>query len=416
MDKNSKPKLFYGYIVVVAAFIIMVVAWGTLYSFGVFLKPLSTDFGWTRAMTSGAYSLCIILMGLLGILAGRLNDRFGPRLVMTACGLFLGAGYLLMSQISAVWQLYLFFGVIVGAGLSAGVIPLLSAVARWFVKRRGMMTGIIYSGAGVGMIIMPPMARWLISIYDWRTAYIILGIIALVFIVLAAQFLRRDPVQMGLLPYGEEEIKRESSIPEATGLSLAEASHTGQFWIVCAILFSMGFWLQAVLVHIAPYATDIGISPTVAATILAVIGGLTIPGKLILGSAGDRIGNRLAFVVCFILISAALFWLVAAKELWMLYLFAAIFGFSEGGGAALYSPIVAELFGLSSHGVILGVAIFGFSIGGTIGPLMAGYIFDVTESYYLAFLICAITCVIGLILTSLLRPISSKEGERLSLG
>lgn len=408
---KGEPRVFYGYIVVSAAFGTAVIACGTFYSFGIFLKPVLEDFGWTRAMTSGAYSLAFILSGLLGIGAGRLNDRFGPRLVMTACGLFLGAGYLLMSQVNAVWQLYLFYGVIVGAGYSAGIIPLLSMVARWFVKRKGLMSGIVVSGIGTGMMIMSPICRWLISTYDWRASYIILGIINLVCVILAAQFLRRDPGQMGLLPYGANEVSQKSLIPEDKGLSLGEAIRTGQFWLFFTILFSIGVWLQAIFVHIAPYATDIGISPTAAATILTILGGLSIPGKLMLGSIGDRVGNKQAYVAFLILVSASLFWLVTAKELWMLYLFAAVFGFGQGGGSALYSPIVAELFGLGSHGVILGAVNLGFTIGGTVGPLVAGYVFDVTGGYYLAFLICAIVCVIGLILTLLLRPIS-REGER----
>ena len=134
MIENKQPKIFYGYIVVAASFLIYMVMWGTYYTFGIFFKPFLVEFGWTRAMTSGAYSLSLILHGLLGIVAGKLTDRFGPRVVVTACGLLLGSGYLLMSQVSAIWQLYLFYGVIIGIGISGGFIPLVSTVARWFVK------------------------------------------------------------------------------------------------------------------------------------------------------------------------------------------------------------------------------------------------------------------------------------------
>ena len=116
MVENKYPKFFYGYIVAAAAFLIMVVMWGTLYSFGIFFKPLLAELGWARAMTSGAYSLFMILHGLLYIPAGRLNDKFGPRVIMIVCGFFLGLGYLLMSQVNDIWHLYLFYGVIVGIG------------------------------------------------------------------------------------------------------------------------------------------------------------------------------------------------------------------------------------------------------------------------------------------------------------
>jgi len=209
--RTGKPRFFYGYAVVGAAFIVMLVAQGAFLSFGVFFKPVLTDFGWTRAMTSGAFSLCFLLNGLLGIGMGMLNDRRGPRLVVTTCGILLGAGYLLMSQIDTIWQLYLFYGVIVGIGISGAWVPLLSTVSRWFVKRRALMCGIVLSGVGIGVVIIPPLAAWLISIYSWRTSYIIVGIIVLVLVILAAQFLRRDPSQVGQLPYGAIEVEAESS-------------------------------------------------------------------------------------------------------------------------------------------------------------------------------------------------------------
>lgn len=404
LNNSRGLKIFYGYIVVFAAFFTAVVSCGTFFSFGIFFKPVLTEFGWTRAATSGAYSLAFILSGLLSMIAGRLNDRFGPRLVITACGVLMGSGYLLMSHISTIWQLYLFYGIIIGAGYSATNIPMLSTVARWFVKRKGLMSGMVVSGIGVGMMIMPPVSRWLISTYDWRTAYTFIGFIVLVTIILAGQFMRRDPGQMGLLPYGECEVKKQVSVTEARVLSLGEAIHTRKFWLFFAILVSIGFWLQAVFVHITPHATDIGVSPAAAATILTVMGALSIPGKIILGSAGDKIGNRLAYIIFLVLVSASLFWLVPANQLWMLYLFAIVFGFGQGGGSALWSPIVAELFGMSSHGVILGAINVGHTIGGTVGPVIAGYIFDTTGSYYLAFILCAIACVTGLILALFLKP------------
>ena len=197
MAESRQPKIFYGYIVVAVAFLIMMIMWGTSYSFGVFFKPLLAEFGWTRAMTSGAYSLCMLLTGLLSIGTGRLTDRFGPRVVVTGCGLFLGLGCLLVSQVSALWQLYLFYGVMIGAGLSGAVVPMVATVARWFVKRRGMMTGITISGLGMGTLVMPPITNWLISTYGWRTSYIIIGITALVLVTSAAQFMKRDPAQIG---------------------------------------------------------------------------------------------------------------------------------------------------------------------------------------------------------------------------
>ena len=403
--ESKSPRFFYGYIIVVAAFLIMVMMWGTSYSFGVFFQPLLEEFGWTRAMTSGAFSLSLALLSLFGVVAGKLTDRFGPRIVVTVCGFFLGLGYLLMSQVSTIWQLYLFYGVIIGIGMSTAFVPLVSTVARWFVKRRGMMTGFAASGLGMGTLIMPPVANWLISIYGWRTSYMIVGSIALVLVILAAQFLRRDPGQIGQSPYGGDELQtgRDARV---LGLSLPEAIHTRQFWLlgVAVLCFTLG--LGTILVHIVPHAVGLGISPGSAALILAIIGGTGTGGRVIMGSACDRISNKFTLIIGFTLLSVSLFWLSPAKELWLLYLCAAIFGFGYGGISAVISPTVAELFRLSSHGTILGVInIFGEG-GSALGSVVAGYIFDATGRYQVAFLICAATSIISIILISLLRPIS----------
>ena len=407
---GAKPGLFYGYVVVGVAFSIMAAIFGLYYCFGIFFDPVLIEFGWTRAITSGAFSLSMVVYGLLNVAVGRLTDRFGPRMLVTLCGFLLGLGYLLMSQISTVWQLYLFYGVIIGAGVGGSFIALLSSVARWFVKRRGLMTGIVMAGVGVGTLIGPPVASWLISAYSWRISYIILGSIVLVVVVLAAQFLRRDPTQVGQVALGGDEEEKQGPALAMGGFSFREVTDTLQFWITFAMLFCFGFCLYAVLVHIAPHAIEMGISAANAAGVLAAIGVSSIFGKVLLGIAIDRIGGRQGFIICFILLSAAMFWLVPVTEMWQLYLFAAIFGFAYGGGGASEAPLVAALFGLRSHGLVLGVINLGFTIGGSLGPLIAGYIFDVTGSYYLAFLISAAVGIVGLILAVVLRPIRGAEG------
>ena len=401
---GAEPRFFYGYIVVVAAFLILVVIGGAHYTFGVFFKPLLGEFGWTRAATSGAFSLYMVVVGFLSIIVGRLNDRFGPRVVVSAGSFFLGLGYLLMSQTDAIWHLYLSYGVVIAVGTSGLFIPPISSVARWFVKRRGLINGIALAGIGVGTMIMPPLANWLISNYDWRTSYAVMGFMVLAVIISAAQFLRRDPAQMRQLPYGQNEVAEESSNSKVGGFSVQEAIRTRQFWLLCAVYLGVNIFLQAIMVHIIPHATEVGISTAAAANIFIAIGGLSIVGRIAIGSASDRIGSKSGLIICFILTTAALAWLLVAKEMWMLYLFAAVFGFAYGGIIAMHSPLVAELFGLRSHGAIFGIVIAAFTFGGAIGPILAGGIFDIRGSYYWAFLTCTAISVIGLVLTTLLKP------------
>jgi len=409
---TKKTKVFHGYAIALYSFLVMLIMWGTLYSFGVFFKPLLIEFSWTRTMTSSAFSLNMLLYGALAIITGRLTDRIGPRLVITVCGFLLGLGYLLTSQIGSIWQLYLFYGVIIGTGMSGAYAPLVSTVARWFTHHRGLMTGIVVSGIGIGTVIIPPLASWSISNYGWRTSYFAIGIITLVSLVSLAQFLKRDPNQMKLLPHGESETVLDDMRSAPRRYSFRQAFNTRQFWLICAINVSFGFILQTIMVHIVPHATDLGISYTGAATILAISGGVSIAGRLTMGIATDRIGGKAALIICFTLISTALFWLLASKEPWMLYLFAVIFGFGYGGFAPLASLIIAEHFGLSAHGTILGSTEFMFTAGSAIGPVLAGQIFDITGGYQLAFSTCAALSIIAMIFTLLLKPDNARRAER----
>jgi MFS family permease len=345
----------------------------------------------------------MFLAGIMAIGMGRLTDRIGPRLVLTSSGLFLSMGYLLLTRINAVWQLYLFFGVIVAIGMSAIIIPLLSTVAKWFVKKRGFMSGVVTTGAGIGTVIMPPLASFIILNYGWRTSFMIIGL-SVLSVIMVAQFFKPEPRQLGLSPCGEEEVKQESVNTCISGLSLWESVRTRQYWMLSAMYFGFGFSLNAVLVHIVPHAIELGIDPISAANILSFIGGVSIIGRLAGGSAGDRIGSKVTILLCFILMSISLSFLMIATEFWMLSLFAAVFGLCFGGLLTLLSLITADLFGLKSHGVIFACINFSFTAGSAVGPILAGYIFDITTSYFLAFLSCASLSFVSLVINVFLRP------------
>jgi len=410
LAENGKKKFFYGYVIVIACFVMMVVWWGTFYSFGVFFESLLVEFGWTRAVTAGAYSLHGVLFGLFGIPIARYCDRVSPRLVIGICGLIGGVGYLLMSQLSTVWQLYLLYGLLISFTMGA-YIAILPVVAKWFVKRRGLMTGVVFSGMGIGMIVIPPLASQLISAYDWRLSYIIMGVIALVGIVIGAQFLRRDPQQVGLLPYGADKMDLPSPVSESRGFTFKEALRTRQFWLVSALYFIFLVCQLAVTVHIVIHATGIGVPAISAARLLAVFGALLIVGMNTMGMTADKFGNRSAFIISFVIMTISFILVLLINEAWVLFLFVGVLGFACGGMQVLFSPIIAELFGLSSHGVILATAAFIGGIGAAVGPVLAGYVFDTTNSYSLAFIICLVLAAIAIILALLLRPLR-REGGR----
>jgi MFS family permease len=413
MDKTKHDTFFYGYVIVAACFSIQAIGIGTYISYGVFFNSLIAEFGWSRAAIAGASSMAFLFMGLLGIVVGRLNDRIGPRKLMTVTGFFFGLGFLLMSRLGAVWQIYLFYGVVVGIGLSSiDVIPM-STTARWFVRKRGIMTGIAKVGTGAGQFAIPLIASMLIMRYGWRTSYLIIGAAVLILLVAIAQLLKRDPSKIGLLPDGESERSGDNPEEGAGGFSLSEALHTRQFWTICGVSVAIVFCLMSVMVHIVPHAQDIRISAGRAASVLAVIGGVSMAGRFVTGITIDRIGSKRAMICCFGLLIAGLVWLQTAHELWMLYLFAIVYGFAHGGFFTAISPIVAEFFGIRSHGVLFGIVAFSGTVGGAIGPVVTGYIFDVTAAYNLAFWLCALMSAFGLALIVSLKPIKERIGDDL---
>ena len=408
MGKAKTDNFFYSYVIVAACFSIQAIGVGTYISYGVFFNQLSSEFGWSRATISGASSAAFFLMGLLGIFVGRLNDRIGPRKVMTVTSSFFGLGLLLMSRLDAVWQLYLFYGVIFGIGLSSIDVIALSTTARWFVKKRGVMTGIVKVGTGMGQLMIPLAASMLIKSYGWRTSYLIIGVAGLLSLVSIAQLLKRDPSQMGLLLNYEKKMSMDNPGLIRVGLSLHEAVHTRQFWMICAVNLVIVFCLMIIMVHIVPYARDIEVSALRAASVLSTIGGVSMIGRFITGIAIDRIGSKRVIIVCFILLMVELLWLQMANDLWMLYLFAVFYGITHGGFFTAISPIVAEFFGISAHGVLFGIVAFSGTIGGAIGPFVAGYIFDITAGYSLAFWLATLVSTLGLMLIVLLKPIKEK--------
>jgi OFA family oxalate/formate antiporter-like MFS transporter len=361
-------------------------------------------------MTSGAFSIYMLSRGGFGILTGWSTDKYGPRVTVAAGGFFIGLGLLLTSQISALWQLYIFYSLLVGLGVSVAFAPLVATVSRWFVSRRGLAMGIVLAGVGLGTAVMPRPASYLINAYGWSMSYIIIGAAALVIIVLAALLLRRSPEEKGLLPYGgTAKTGGLSGVKE--GISLREATRTRPFWVLFVITILFATCLYMVMIHIVPHATDLAISEAVAANFLVVIGIATILGRFVVGWLSDTIGRKPALAICLFFQAAAVFSLMGIGGVGAFYAFAAVFGLAYGGVVTQLPLIAGELFGLHSIGAIVGLEMLGTSLGGAIGPILGGFVFDVTQSYYIAFLAGAIGLLIAMALILPLKAPVKKPGE-----
>lgn len=398
----------------------------TFYSFGVFMRPITEQFGWDRGPLSAALSMGMLVSGPLSIYAGRLSDRYGPRLLVTASGILTGTGFILMSQVSELWHVYLILGVATSVGASGCVIPVTSTIPRWFTRRRGIAISLTWTGIGIGGTVAPLLTRWMISNYDWQTAYIVIGIITMTVSMTLAQLLKRDPKQIGLLPYGAEPQAAKSEAVTATaavtvsstgGLSLREAIRTRQFWLSVFMLFCFVFAMQVMMAHLAPHAEDVGMTATVAASLVSVFAATSLIGRNLAGLVADRIGAAKTITIHLAATVVALTWLLFADSTGSFYAFAAFYGIAYSGVMPMQTLLAGELFGLRSLGMITATLMLGGALGGAIGSPLAGAIFDNSGNYQWAFRICLMLLVLAIISSvALLRSGGNRRGALLTGG
>ena len=396
--------IFYGYRIVAASIVIQMMYLGSVFTYGVLFPEFESEFGWSRATISGAASLSFFVLGLFGIVMGKATDRFGPRIVLTISGIIYAAGYMLLHRVTTTLELYLFYGILCGLGIAALEFATLSTIARWFIRYRGMMSGIVKAGAGAGQVLFPLIAAVLVTAYGWRHACLLIGIVVLIGLVAMAQIMRRDPAMLGLQPLGSEKPVEGAAEHTAAGLNLKAALARQQFWILCLAKFSDMFCSFTIVVHIVPYGIDQGLAPSVAVAVLSTIGGCSIIGRILLGSTYDWLGAKHSLLICFALLLVSFILLQTLTDPQLLFLFALIYGIAHGGFFAIVSPSVADYFGTKSHGAIFGVVFFAGTLGGTIGPLLSGMIFDLTGNYKIAVLLLSGFAIFGLLLASRLRP------------
>lgn len=389
--------------VVAAAFVIQGTVIGMMFGYSVFLKVLEVELGWSRTVLAGASSLAFLIMGLLAFAAGRLSDRYGPRWVLTVSGVCTGLAYIMMGSMQEPWQLYLFFGCLAGVGLATHDVVTLSTVATWYQKKRGLMTGVVKTGTAVGQVLVPILVTALIALYGWRQALFILGLCAAVILVVVAQLMRRRPASAETADLSSDHSSRASVEEEVveTGpqIVLGAALKSRVLWTLCAIQFCFFPSLTTVPLHIVAHASDLGLSTVRAATVLSLIGGCSIAGRLAVGLLHDRIGGRRALLLCLTLLALALFALRIIEVPYWLYFLAPLYGFAHGGLFTVVSPSVAEYFGLKAHGAIFGIVVLFGTLSGASGPLLAGWLFDRSGSYSIAFVTLMVMAVISVVLS-----------------
>ncbi|MFC1867325.1 MFS transporter [Thermodesulfobacteriota bacterium] len=414
-----REKIFYGWVVVAGAFLLSIIGMGARYSFGVFLKSIETEFAMTRGVTSGIFSVYMLLCCAFAVSGGWALDRYGPKKVGIFMGIFTGFSLVITSMVHSYWQLLFTYSLLLamGTGPTYGVAN--TTASRWFVKKRGLALGITGSGGGVGAIVLAPVATYLISNYDWRTAFVVLGIVLGIALIAVSLLLEKDPRDMGLFPDGaRSELERKETQKKAAGtgsvgFSLGEAMKMNQFWLLALSWVFMSLSLHMVFVHVVPYAIDTGISPMDAAFIMSLIGLTNIPGRIITGQISDAFGRKTLAIASSLIMVVALLWLMWAQELWALYAFAMVFGFLWGGGGTMIAALIGDIFGTKNLGPIMGWMSAAWALGAAIGPAIGGYIFDVSGRYFTAFGAGAVAILITACLVAFIRSVPKGNAQGL---
>jgi MFS transporter, OFA family, oxalate/formate antiporter len=411
-----KNNIYYGWIIVAAFFIMGTVLYGTLTSFGVFFKSIEGEFGLTRTATSAIFSVQNVFGATIAFFGGWAADRYGPKIIILLIGAFSGLSLLLTSQTNAIWQLFLTYSLLFSA-IGANYTVLASTVSRWFDKNRGLALGLAGSGVGLGVVVIAPLATYLISDFGWRLAYIIIGSIIWLIVIPLSLTLKLKSVNSLVRSAARTADSRTISVAKqadaskkySEGTSLQEAIGTRNFWLMASAWFLHSFCYFLVLIHIVPHATDIGILPMEAATVLILLGAVFIAGRILMGRITDIIGSNKTAIICALIMALAMIWLILSKDLFMLYIFGAVFGFACGGLDTSIAALVGNTFGTGKIGTIMGTLQASWGLGMIIGPAVAGLIFDINSSYFLALVLGTAAMLMVPVLVALIRRDSNQS-------
>ncbi|MBI2304778.1 MAG: MFS transporter [Chloroflexi bacterium] len=434
---RTRPKVFYGWWIVLAGAAISAVNGGVyFYGFGTFFTPLVNEFGWTRTALAGAFSLSRLEGGLMGPMEGWLTDRLGPRRLMLFGAGILGLGFILMSRVNSLPFFYVVFILFLTLGSSFGMgVTISTAVANWFVKKRSRALGLTMAGFGGGGLIVP-LLGWLIAEYGWRAAAQMAGIAVWVVCIPLALVMRHKPEQYGCLPDGDTADTSPASPPlparekrswlpfmaaiqsqeeSEVNFTAREALRTAAFWLLAITLGLRIMVSSTVVVHLVPLLIDAGVSPQGAAVVLGAVGTISVVGRLFFGWLGDFSNKRYLTAFCFSLIVISLFVLSSTRTVAQAVLFVAIYAPAYGGTVPLMTALRGEYFGRKAFGTIHGFSGMVSMVGTVIGPIFAGYVFDVTGSYRLAFLIISVATALAIGLVLAARRPQLREGNQHTL-
>ena len=412
--RKQRRSISYAWWVLAASFLIMFFNAGAQFMIGVMVKPLTAEFGWSRGAVSAAISLNLVVYAVSLVITGRLYDRFGPKWLLLFSGALFSAGLALMGVVHSHWQFLLFYGVMAAVGLAGISAPVFgSLLSRWFERRRGTAISLGMAGISLGQFLLVPLYTSVLLDDGWRGASIWMGAVCFVVTaILVPVVIRGDPKHLGKLPYGRVESGSASGVTsalsaaavgEARSLGLKEAMRTPSFWLFTVAMFVCGSGDYLVSVHLVPMATDLGISTSTAASMLALSGLLSLGGILLAGPASDLVGNRLPIAIAFglrVLLFVMVLSFQTTASFWAL---AIGFGFTYLVTAPLTATLLGKLYGFSNIGLLAGFITMIHHGGGGVGAYLGGAIFDATGTYTVVLALAAAASAVALVCTLLIK-------------
>ena len=412
------PRFFYGWFILAACFVITTVASGTMMGFGVFITPMAEDMGWSHSALSFSYALSAMVTGIGVLIVGSFLHSHSVRLIFFLSTLVHCFGIYMTSTATTIEAFYFWYGFVASAGRSAFFLSTTTLITRWFDKRRGLVMGIMMSGNGVGPFIFSPMITWMIFMWSWQTAYIVLSCLMTVCLSLASVLIRNHPYEMGLSPYGgslqttaigPHRLSRGTSKPAQKKESpWGDVLRMEGFWSLSFINFFCCVCHSIPLVHVVGFALSAGLSAFASSWVLAIMSISSVIGRIYWGMFADRRGGRLALTLTLFLQGCLVLWLVQAQDPVVFFMYAVFWGFGYGGVGTQYGIVSREVFGARLFGPgYAGQNAFAM-VGMAIGGFLGGYLYDVSNSYVSAWLV-SVMC--GLI-SSLIAMDLIMQGQR----
>ncbi|MCK9356676.1 MAG: MFS transporter [Dehalococcoidia bacterium] len=407
MPGNKGP--FYGWWIVLATFLCNVITFGcAFYSFSLFVTPLQQDLGWGRGDVMAGFSLYFLVSGFVSPQVGRLVDRYGARVVMTAGAVILGIGFLVLSLMSSLWQFSLGYALVGLGSACAGQVPTSTVVSNWFVRRRGTAVGLMASGVGGGGLVLAPIAgAYLLPTFGWNQSYLVLGILCwAVIIPLAVLVIRTRPEEKGLAAYGADSGGARTSGPTRPrqGVTLRMAAGTVTFWLIVVTYLLSQFAQVGTIQNQVPFFEEAGFPIAVTAGALGAVGLGSALTKFGFGWLCDRMQARYALAIGLLLQIASIIILMNVKAdspASMAWAYAVAMGLGIGSWLPTMSMLVSSYYGMGNYGAIFGAVTIPYAVGSAIGPLAAGRMYDAAGNYdgvfvlFLVFLIVSVATILA---------------------